>query len=592
MKKLKKYILLILISLSFNSIYSQSIFNVNSRTISFLNANKSHYPNTSNGTAVGNTTLYTNVITVGTQRIDCIVKTVSLTGGTFLTSITPSFDHNANAATGMSANEDSFFSPLFSWNSGGGNCEFEFQFILGGSFNSTTLNGTNVMLQNVFVNTYDIDGNGTTNSNQFNEFGGFSSTQFQTTTGGLINAAYNSNTSKTRFSSTTSANITTVTDDRTRVRVFYENLSKFSFVVGAGSGGGTAYYFIDFGIGPNWTNTPAVISPPSLDLNTSTTGLNNTNTLSACNTPVNFSSGTTNITGVNSIVDNIYVQFNNTQILDGSSEVLNINGATSGANISLNFTNGATIPQVIHNGITYNVSASNLSGISKLTFSRPSSGTLTSAQAELFIDALRYTNTDCGTLSLGERSFDVSIKEVSFESEKANFLIDVATPLPIDLISYIAKPNNGSVDLSWTTFGENRNPFNILKSTDGNNWTTIGSQTPTENSVHYLFTDYKPSTINYYQLSQLDNSNTLQYSDIRIVNFNSNKLVIFPNPNNGEFTIQSNHAVEFQIIDYTGKIIMEGDNSNPLIKTNLEKGIYFIKITEDEKTIFSKMIVQ
>ncbi|MBK7680242.1 MAG: hypothetical protein IPJ29_12740 [Chitinophagaceae bacterium] len=32
---------------------------------------------------VGNITLYTNVITIGAQQIDCIVTTVSLTGGTF-----------------------------------------------------------------------------------------------------------------------------------------------------------------------------------------------------------------------------------------------------------------------------------------------------------------------------------------------------------------------------------------------------------------------------------------------------------------------------------------------------------------------------
>jgi autotransporter-associated beta strand protein len=166
------------------------------------------------------------------------------------------------------------------------------------------------------------------------------------------------------------------------------------------------------------------------------------------------------------------------------------------------------------------------------------------------------------------------------------------TPLPVDLISFHATPNNNSVDLTWTTFGDNRNPFNILKSTDGVNWESIGTQIPSENSVHYLFTDNKPEPINYYQLSQLDNSNTLQYSDIRIVNFNSNKLVIFPNPNNGEFTIKSSNTVNFQIIDYTGKVIMESDNSNPLIKTNLTKGIYFIKIIEDEKTTFSKMIVQ
>jgi len=166
------------------------------------------------------------------------------------------------------------------------------------------------------------------------------------------------------------------------------------------------------------------------------------------------------------------------------------------------------------------------------------------------------------------------------------------TPLPIDLISFNATPNNNNVDLTWTTFGDNKNPFHILKSTDGNTWTSIGAQLPSENSVHYLFTDHKPAPVNYYQLSQLDHSNTLQYSDIRVVNFNSHKIAIFPNPNNGEFNIQSRNVLNYQIIDYTGKVIMEGDNSNPLIKTNLIKGIYLIKITEGEKTTFNKMIVQ
>ena len=84
----------------------------------------------------------------------------------------------------------------------------------------------------------------------------------------------------------------------------------------------------------------------------------------------------------------------------------------------------------------------------------------------------------------------------------------------------------------------------------------------------------------------------MQYSDIRIVDFNSNKLVIFPNPNNGEFTIQSSNVVNYQISDFTGKVIMEGDNTNPLIKTNFAKGIYFIKISEGDKITFSKIIVQ
>ena len=169
---------------------------------------------------------------------------------------------------------------------------------------------------------------------------------------------------------------------------------------------------------------------------------------------------------------------------------------------------------------------------------------------------------------------------------------DAVTPLPVDLVSFEAKPKNNSVDLNWTSYSDNKNPYNILKSTDGIKWNSIGTLNAADNTIHYLFTDHKPAPINYYQLSQLDNSNTLQYSDIRVVNFNGNTLSVFPNPNNGEFTIQSKHVVQFQISDFTGKVIMEGDNTNPLIKTNFAKGIYFIQITEGDKTTFSKMIVQ
>jgi hypothetical protein len=169
---------------------------------------------------------------------------------------------------------------------------------------------------------------------------------------------------------------------------------------------------------------------------------------------------------------------------------------------------------------------------------------------------------------------------------------DGITPLPIDIISFNAKPNNNVVDLTWTSYSENTNPFNILKSNDGVNWIMIGTLHPNDNNVQYLFTDHKPASINYYQLSQLDQNNVLQYSDIRVVNFNDNTLTVFPNPNNGDFTIQSKRIVQFQICDYTGKVVLVGDNSTPLIKTNLIKGIYFIKISEGDKTTVNKIIVQ
>jgi hypothetical protein len=261
-------------------------------------------------------------------------------------------------------------------------------------------------------------------------------------------------------------------------------------------------------------------------------------------------------------------------------------------------TSGITM-RALHVGVTWDINKTNANASSGVDFtlqwnsSQEPSGGLTSYRLNHYNSSTPEWEFAAGTSGSVSGSTTKTMTHTGYTGTFSPFAIGSGTtPLPVDLVSFEATPNNNSVDLTWTTFGDNKNPFNILKSTDGVHWKSIGTQIPSDNSVHYLFTDHQPAPVNYYQLSQIDNSNTLQYSDIRIVNFNSNKLVIFPNPNNGEFTIQSNNFVNFQIIDYTGKVIMEGDNSNPMIKSNLTKGIYFIKITEGDKTTFSKMIVQ
>lgn len=244
------------------NLHAQQSYDANYNKISFLAGSKIHKTGT-DGSGAGNITLYANVITISGQSIDCIVKTVSLTGGTFTlpngaAGGTIPFDYSANTGTGIPTdNKDDFFSPTFSWSSGGGSCQFDFQFILGGSYNNTTNTGTPVILQNVYLNTYDIDGNGGSNSNQYAEFGGFSSTQYAT--GGNIGTSYNTNTGLTKFRSKSTTNFSNVNDDATRIRVYYTTISKFSILLGA-DGSGAAYYFLDFSVGPNWTTTPSPIS--------------------------------------------------------------------------------------------------------------------------------------------------------------------------------------------------------------------------------------------------------------------------------------------------------------------------------------------
>jgi hypothetical protein len=144
------------------------VFNANFQPVNFGGTGVTITNKVGTGTAVNNKVLYQNVITVGTQQIDAIVTTLALNNvGTFT-----AFDQTGTG-TGYTNNLPQWFSPQFNFGTGGGSAQFRFEFIIGGSYNNTTNTGTPVTLQNVKINTYDIDGNGTTGTNQFNEFGGF-----------------------------------------------------------------------------------------------------------------------------------------------------------------------------------------------------------------------------------------------------------------------------------------------------------------------------------------------------------------------------------------------------------------------------------
>ncbi len=73
------------------------------------------------------------------------------------------------------------------------------------------------------------------------------------------------------------------------------------------------------------------------------------------------------------------------------------------------------------------------------------------------------------------------------------------------------------------------------------------------------------------------------------------EISIFPNPNNGNFTIQfdSNTENSIEIYSILGKKILEksGIKTNTIEISNLEKGIYFIKVNNQNNTKTKKVIV-
>jgi len=83
---------------------------------------------------------------------------------------------------------------------------------------------------------------------------------------------------------------------------------------------------------------------------------------------------------------------------------------------------------------------------------------------------------------------------------------------------------------------------------------------------------------------------------------NAGKMNIYPNPNNGIFTIsfesKNNASIQLELLDATGNIIYQENKVHQtkttftINQTNLAKGIYWIKLSDGKEVYTNAIIVQ
>ena len=573
-------------------------YNVAYNTINFGGVGVTITNKVGTGVALNNIVLYQNVITIGGQQIDAIVRTQELSNATIST-----YDYTATSAN-ASNNLPSFFSPQFSFASGGGYAVFKVQFILGGSYNNTTNTGTLITLQNVLLNTYDLDGNGTSGTNQYAEFGGFSTSELASPTN--LTMTYNSTLGLTKFRTTISTNTTDVTDVRNRARVTYNYISEFTTKVGA-EGSGAAYYFLDFSAGSTFTSAISY-SAPSLDLNTTTSGLDNVTNMVAPDIK-NFTIGSSNITYSGPTLDNLKLNFSTSQILDGANEKLLISGATSGESVSLNFTNAQAIPNVVFGGVTYAVSSTVLSGRSILIFTKSGGGTLTLAQVESLLDGFQYQNAATNATKAW-RYFNVTTLAGSFETPVAQFQVNIDNVLPVELTSFSVNCDQDYSIISWQTASEhNSASFIIERSADGIEWFEIKEMDAAGNSnstIDYQYEDLENFRfVGYYRLTQVDTDGKQKMYDPIYTNCSKseNEVYIYPNPVQGDFVIsissQSAETVTIDFVNTNGMTVLaktvaakNGFNQYNFNAQELLSGMYYVHVQINDTHTIKKLIVQ
>lgn len=183
--------------------------------------------------------------------------------------------------------------------------------------------------------------------------------------------------------------------------------------------------------------------------------------------------------------------------------------------------------------------------------------------------------------------------------------------LPIELISFEAKPIKDQVQLTWKTALEiNNQGFEIQKSRDAKNWDVLsfvkGNGT-TFQEQDYIFIDRQPfEDISYYRIKQLDYDGKFELSFIVSAVFrgSSSILKIAPNPvKNGELNVELNSKIEmedFRLNIYNQIGVLAKMHTNKvyakkyqevLSLRDLNKGIYFVEIIVDNQIFFKRIIV-
>lgn len=181
------------------------------------------------------------------------------------------------------------------------------------------------------------------------------------------------------------------------------------------------------------------------------------------------------------------------------------------------------------------------------------------------------------------------------EGEGVSMLLDLngSFVLPVQLLTFTGEKSGQTVLLSWKTAQEQHNDhFEIERSADGNNFTTIGTLTGAGNTnaiTSYSFSDTDPlAGINYYRLKQVDIDGRFEYSRFISVSFNNlHRLTVFPNPATERLNIrlpQGHRFTSIRIIDGAGRIMMQRNlgssiTSQVLDIAKLPAGWYIVQLT-------------
>ena len=173
-----------------------------------------------------------------------------------------------------------------------------------------------------------------------------------------------------------------------------------------------------------------------------------------------------------------------------------------------------------------------------------------------------------------------------------------AGPTPVVLSNFEVKRNSSnSVVAEWKTEQEiNSDKYEIQRSLNNGSFETVGTvySKNSNSSVAqtYSFTDNSNnfSGVTLYRIKMIDKDNSFTYSPVKTIKGSAiqSEFTVYPNPTTGNAKVSVSHSTDasnVMVFDNSGRLVQRARilNGNSYDITNLQKGIYIIKVT-DEKT--------
>lgn len=188
------------------------------------------------------------------------------------------------------------------------------------------------------------------------------------------------------------------------------------------------------------------------------------------------------------------------------------------------------------------------------------------------------------------------------------FMIAVASPLPLQLLTFSGAVDTKDVLLTWSTVNEqNLSHFIAERSANGSDFTAIGKVYATGNSTDRKDYNFKDENVNlvagskvYYRLRIVDKDGKYEISNTVFLTINQDgDVVVYPNPSQRVITLLFNKVpekdVQVKLLDMNGKLLMFKKAARlqrqEIYLPAVANGTYRMVIWSDGKIIHQQSII-